>query len=229
MVTAVALLLASLSTAKAQDTITLRSGDQIQAQILKISDTEVEYKEWNNLTGPTRIKNVADIFMIQYENGTKEVFKEKPSVTSPLGGVDAYGRPLELAVDKNSRSYLSLGNREIGERDAMDLLGRNQYEEFLKGYGYQKGGKISMIAGGSLLGAGAVLTIIGAIEYDELLYVGIPLASGGLAGGLTGLFFYLSGKKKVEKVVEGYNRYGAYNYSLALKPTAGGIGLVVNF
>ena len=66
------------TTLYAQDLIIFRNGDELQAKILEISDTEVRYKAWSHQDGPTRTKPTADIFMIKYANGTKETFKEQP-------------------------------------------------------------------------------------------------------------------------------------------------------
>lgn len=72
------LCLVSLS-ASAQDLIICRNGDEITSKILKISKTEVEYKKWSNIEGPTYTLDKADIFMIKYQNGEKDVFKETPA------------------------------------------------------------------------------------------------------------------------------------------------------
>ncbi len=238
---AAALLLCSAFRAEAQDVITLRNGDQVQAKIIKISDTEVEYKVWNYLDGPTRTKSTADIFMIQYENGSKEVFKEQPAKTAQaMTGVpgtgmsvpltDSYGRSLELETDKDSRSYLSLGGRPISEQDALNLLGRRDYEEYLKGYGFKKGGVPSLIAGGACFAVGVPLFVIGLVEEVPVMsIVGLPLLAGGLGAGVTGLIFTLVGNNKMKKVLDGYNRYGGYNYSMSIEPATSGIGIVMRF
>lgn len=66
----------------AQDVIICRNGDEITSKILKISKSEVEYKKWTNPDGPTYTLEKADIFMIKYQNGEKDVFKDEPSAPS---------------------------------------------------------------------------------------------------------------------------------------------------
>ena len=68
--------LVSLS-AFAQDIIICRNGDEISSQVLKISQTEIEYKKWSNKNGPTYTLEKSDVFMIKYQNGDKDVFKEE--------------------------------------------------------------------------------------------------------------------------------------------------------
>jgi len=59
--------------ANAQDIITLRSGEQIEARVTEISPSELRYKRFDNIDGPTRVVAIADVFAINYENGTREV------------------------------------------------------------------------------------------------------------------------------------------------------------
>lgn len=66
----------------AQDIIVLRNGNEIQAKVLEIRQTEVSYKNWTNIDGPTYTKNKADIFMIKYSNGSKDVFEQEKSPTN---------------------------------------------------------------------------------------------------------------------------------------------------
>jgi len=60
--------------ANAQDFITLRNGEVITAKVIEISPTEIRYKSFDNLDGPTRIIPIKEVFAINYANGTREVF-----------------------------------------------------------------------------------------------------------------------------------------------------------
>lgn len=72
------LTLVSLTTF-AQDIIICRNGDEISSKVLKVSKTEVEYKKWTNQDGPAYTIEKAEVFMIKYQNGDKDVFKETPA------------------------------------------------------------------------------------------------------------------------------------------------------
>ena len=63
--------------ASAQDVITLKSGDEIQAKVTEVGQTEVKYKRFDNPDGPTYTVNKSDIFMVKYQNGQKDVFKDE--------------------------------------------------------------------------------------------------------------------------------------------------------
>lgn len=65
------------TTLSAQDIIIFTNGSEHEAKIVEVSDAEVKYKTWNNLEGPTWVKKTNDIFMIKYENGTKQVFEKR--------------------------------------------------------------------------------------------------------------------------------------------------------
>jgi hypothetical protein len=76
-----ALFLLSISV-HAQDIITLRNGDEIRARVTEISASEIRYKRFDNLEGPTIVLPRADVFFINYENGTREII----TPTSDAGG-----------------------------------------------------------------------------------------------------------------------------------------------
>lgn len=57
----------------AQDNIIFFSGEEVQAKVEEISQTEVAYHRFDNLDGPLYRVDRNTIFMIQYANGTSEV------------------------------------------------------------------------------------------------------------------------------------------------------------
>lgn len=62
-----------------QDVITKKTGDDIQAKIIEVSQTEVKYKKFDNADGPTFTIAKSDILMVRYENGTNDVFNQADS------------------------------------------------------------------------------------------------------------------------------------------------------
>ena len=81
IVSAITLMLFGL-TAMAQDIITTKDGDDIQAKILEVTTTELKYKKYTNLNGPTFTISKSDVLIVRYENGEKEVFKDPPKTNS---------------------------------------------------------------------------------------------------------------------------------------------------
>lgn len=92
-------LLALVSlTAFAQDIIICRNGDEISSKVLKISKTEIEYKKWTNQDGPAYTIEKAEVFMIKYQNGEKDVFKETPAAQTSSAGEE---NPTDSEQDPN--------------------------------------------------------------------------------------------------------------------------------
>lgn len=58
----------------AQDLIVKKDGSVIQAKVIKVGTSEVEYKKWSNPDGPQYSITIADILAINYKNGDKETF-----------------------------------------------------------------------------------------------------------------------------------------------------------
>lgn len=51
----------------AQDLIILNNGEKIEAKITEVSETEVRYKKWTNLSGPIWVKKMSEIEHIKYQ------------------------------------------------------------------------------------------------------------------------------------------------------------------
>ncbi len=66
----------------AQDVIVFRNGDEVQAKIVEISSTSLKYKKWDNLDGPLYSNDKTEVFMVKFQNGTKEVFDNPPTQTN---------------------------------------------------------------------------------------------------------------------------------------------------
>ena len=58
----------------AQDIIVQNNGNTILSKVVEIGATEVKYKKFSNLNGPTYTIAKAEILVINYENGEKESF-----------------------------------------------------------------------------------------------------------------------------------------------------------
>jgi len=61
-------------TASAQDILYKTSGEQIQVKVLEVSKTDVKYKLTSNIEGPDYVLPKKDVFMVEYANGSKDVF-----------------------------------------------------------------------------------------------------------------------------------------------------------
>jgi len=60
-----------------QDIITNKNSEDIKANVLEVTTTEIKYKKFENPDGPTFSILKSDIVMIRYQNGTKDIFTEE--------------------------------------------------------------------------------------------------------------------------------------------------------
>lgn len=121
-----AALVWSVATAvSAQDVLFKRNGDELSVKVVKISVSEVEYKKWSNPDGPTYSIPKADVFIIKYQNGDKDVFDEeapKPaekSAVSQSEEASAPGQPICATPAENNQALI-------------DEYNNNQHEYILK-------------------------------------------------------------------------------------------------
>lgn len=59
--------------AQAQDLIIKKDGEEIKSKVLEVGLKIIKYKKFDNLIGPTFELLKADVFIIKYENGTKDI------------------------------------------------------------------------------------------------------------------------------------------------------------
>lgn len=67
----------------AQDVMYTIAGNKIQARVLEIATSEIKYKDFKNLEGPTYIIDSKEIVLIQFANGTTQVINDNPPASEP--------------------------------------------------------------------------------------------------------------------------------------------------
>jgi hypothetical protein len=82
-----------------QDVITKKSGEEIQAKVLEVGQTDIKYKYFNNPDGPAFTIPKSDVLMIRYENGVKDIFSE-PSQPAEIKLPPAAAEPATQPVEK---------------------------------------------------------------------------------------------------------------------------------
>jgi hypothetical protein len=71
------LFICSSNIIKAQDTLSMRSGENMLVKVIEVGTTEVKYKKLDNLNGPVFSILKSDLLMIKYENGTSEDYSKE--------------------------------------------------------------------------------------------------------------------------------------------------------
>lgn len=70
----ISFLTLAAGSAFAQDTLYTISGQKIPAKVIEINQNEIKYKKANNIDGPTYVVDKTDVALIEYKNGTKELY-----------------------------------------------------------------------------------------------------------------------------------------------------------
>jgi len=76
--------LLSKTTVFCQDIIIRKVGEDIKSKIVEVGQTEIKYKKFENIDGPVYVIQKSEIFMIRYQNGSKDVFLDESLATDTL-------------------------------------------------------------------------------------------------------------------------------------------------
>lgn len=201
----------------AQDTLVLRNGNKVLSKVLEIGTTEVSYKIWSNINGPTYKVSRNDISYIKYNNQTIETFEQ-------IAGI-----PSEIEVRRGGfgPSFWQDG-RKVRLSELRNILKQNNPDAFRK---YRNGEGLAVI-GAIFAGAGAGLAIGNAINVyygNDMDWTINAVASGAV---LVGLIFGGAENKKYIEAVEIYNqglRRSNKVVDLNFGFTQSGIGLSLTF
>ena len=99
------------------DIITLRNGEVITAKVTEISQTEIRYKRFDNLEGPTRIIPIKEVFAINYANGTREVI----NALNNTNAADAPKSKLGLRAGANFSSLSGITKSLVTNNSDVDI------------------------------------------------------------------------------------------------------------
>ncbi len=114
----------------AQDRIVKISGEEIEAVVKEISDTEIKYKKFSNPDGPTYVVKTRDVAYIQYKNGEKEVYNETPVVNGHrIFGVQFDEEKFKKLAAKGNKVYYESNNKNAIAHARSKLMGYGFWEE----------------------------------------------------------------------------------------------------
>lgn len=111
----------------AQDIIVTTDARKIEAKILEVSKSEIKYKEFDNIDGPTFILETAEISSITFSNGKVRLYNQ-PS--------EPAAQPLSGAPDNSSENNSSSTEEEPQIELYVGLQGKERQAliEYLEGY-----------------------------------------------------------------------------------------------
>lgn len=152
---------------QAQDIITLKSGEDINAKIITISDNEIEYKKWDNQEGPTYKKVISDVFSIKYHNGQKEVF----NITSSQSSTKT--NSLNFGMMDYSKGNLYLQGHELSDYEISQYCGINTLNIYKSACGQRAAGKVLTTLGFVYMGVGLVSMLLYYADDVPFLIYGV--------------------------------------------------------
>jgi len=110
--------LLAITNCLSQDIITKKTGEDIQAKVIEITSSDIKYKRSDNPEGPLFTITKADVLMIRYANGSKDIFNETQSeakANPPSADLSMQGR-------QDARSYYKGKNSGAGWTAATSIL-----------------------------------------------------------------------------------------------------------
>ena len=255
----VAAMLLSVTSAQAQDIIMLKTGDDIEALVEKVGDVEIEYRKWDNQTGPVYVVKTDKVFMIKYRNGFKQMFNTpaKPPQAQTEQTQQPPSTPLTPLTPSTSATTSSSNLQTefylIGDDDKamLEFFRRNNFSSYYNDFNKACKGKKSANAllgiGLGFTGGGIILMACGAAQapkaddLDKAMNLGFLMYAGGTLAGTGHLLIIASiptyavaaSRKKAIKNNFAKEYFGIANYTYQPKlnfgTTANGIGLTFNF
>lgn len=99
----VALFLVSVATFS-QDNLIKHDGTIIKAKILEVGSTQIQYKNIDNIDGTTYTVEKHEVFMIQYENGSSDLFEQEKNTKKEETEINA-----EKKIRKEPNVRITIG------------------------------------------------------------------------------------------------------------------------
>ena len=84
-----------------QDVITLKTGEDISAKIVEVGLTDIKYKKFDNIDGPSFTILKSDVLMTRYKNGTKDVY----NLDTKSGKDNSSNEEMTLKGTKDAATY----------------------------------------------------------------------------------------------------------------------------
>ena len=84
----------------AQDTIRFRNGEVKAVKVNEITDTEIKFNRFDNLTGPAYVAEVNEVKSIRYKNGSVDTFTITKAKSEPETPVYVDNVPAEKSFEK---------------------------------------------------------------------------------------------------------------------------------
>lgn len=174
--------------AMAQDVIVKKDGSTVVCRVEKVSDTEVTFKKWEDLKGPSYIMDKSLVSAINREDGRRDTFGEATSLYTPNNQND--------------------GIRTVDDRTLLILDQPYKKVKRLKTWGWIGGGVL-------VLGGVAIIAALGENSFGgpESSAIGGGAGLIVLGAGLTTTCLVLAHKQK-KKIDAALQTSSLYRYDI---------------
>lgn len=211
----------------AQDTIVKKNNEIIQAKIMEITQSEIKYKKYTFLDGPTYIENKSEIQYIRFSNGLKEEFSSTPAAPASASASKVEPEASANADYYNPNMHFSNGpqkmepygvrykyqGRKISESEMQKILMKTQDKQIISYVQNAKDARAMSYIGFAAfpLGVGSLYFLANSVNSSNTLNNGSFAASILCLGGaiacpiISGIYKH---KRSVNnrKAVELYNQ-----------------------
>jgi FKBP-type peptidyl-prolyl cis-trans isomerase FkpA len=117
-----------------QDIIILKNGDEIKAKVSEVLTDVVKYKKWENQNGPLYSEAKGNIFMIKYQNGSKDLFaNQTASATVAVSSEEALRNNALKTLEESIVSNL----QKRGKNQVIKLAGFKKTNGVMRNFGGQ--------------------------------------------------------------------------------------------
>jgi hypothetical protein len=200
LLTTALLLMATLNT-WAQDILFFHDGRELQAKVTEVGANEVKYHRFDNLDGPVFVSPKAELFMIKYKNGTKEMIQATAPAATQASPAPVQQAPQTFSQPSNNR-HGPTANALIQRENQV------KYNEYRRLARKRSGAGIGLIAtGGAIFLIGAGMFVREAIYKDDMSWkIGLGgVLGGGIIMGMSGIAFKTASKyrKKANAIENG--------------------------
>lgn len=109
-----------------QDIIMLRTGDEIQSKVEEVGIDIIRYHKFDNISGPIYTIEKSKVFMIKYQNGSKDIFSEQKVAQTPTV-VETPKTEIAPPIQSNNLTYQSnknifLNYKRLSPREVKSLM-----------------------------------------------------------------------------------------------------------
>lgn len=183
---------------KAQDVLYTTGGNKIQAKVTELNPTDIKYKDFSNLDGPTYVIARNEIVLIQFSDGTTQIINENAPAFAPTAAEPYTVKPIE----KKKKLNLYYLNKNLVSINAMALAN----------------GDLTIIYDRELLDSRLCLSFLGGYNFNSRMGAlnaaiinGLGFAKKKYDAGL-GISFMPRNTKRVQYFVGLLGKYMSFNF-----------------